>query len=79
VPARTPIEDLEAAIGRPVPSGDYETVAGLLLAVTGRIPQTGAAIRVKGMTFHVEVASERAVHSVRVVVPPEIEDGTTSG
>ena len=69
VPARTPIEDLEHAIGRTVPPGDYETVAGLLMAVTGRIPQTGAAVRVGRMTFHVEAASERAVHGVRVVLP----------
>jgi putative hemolysin len=71
VPARTPIEDLEQAIGRTVPPGDYETVAGLLLAVTGRIPQGGAAIRVGRLTFHVEAASERAVHSVRVVSVPD--------
>ena len=63
-----PIEDLEHAIGRGVPPGDYETVAGLLLAVTGRIPQPGATVRVGRLVFHVETASERAVTSVRVVV-----------
>jgi putative hemolysin len=70
VPARTPIEDLEQAIDRQVPPGDYETVAGLLLAVTGRIPETGATVRVGRLTFHVEAASERAVHQVRVTLPP---------
>lgn len=74
VPARTPIEDLEQAIERQVPAGDYETVAGLLLAVTGRIPQTGATVRVGRLNFHVEAASERAVHLVRVSLPP---DGST--
>lgn len=71
VPARTEIEELEQALGRAVPAGEYETVAGLLLAVTGRIPATGEAVRVGRMTFHVEAASERAVHMVRVVVPAE--------
>ena len=71
VPARTPIEDLEAAIGRTVPQGDYETVAGLLLAVTGKIPETGAVVRIARLTVFVEAASERAVHQVRVVVLPE--------
>ena len=56
-------------IGREIPQGDYETVAGLLLAVTGRIPETGAVVRVGWLTVHVEAASERAVHMVRVVLP----------
>jgi putative hemolysin len=68
VPARTPVEDLEAAIGRKVPPGDYETVAGLLLAVSGRIPVTGEVVRLGRLTLHVEAASERAVHLVRVVL-----------
>lgn len=71
VPARTPIEDLESTIERELPVGDYETVAGLLLAVTGRIPETGAAVRVGKLTFHIEAASERAVHLVRVVISPD--------
>jgi putative hemolysin len=71
VPARTPIEDLEEAIGRTVPPGEYETVAGLLLAHTGRIPQSGTQIRIGRLVFHVEAASERAVHLVRVLVPTD--------
>ncbi len=71
VPARTEIEELEEAIDREVPRGDYETVAGLLLAVTGRIPANGDVVRVGRVTFHVETASDRAVHQVRVLVAPE--------
>lgn len=71
VPARTEIDDLEQAIGRQVPPGDYETVAGLVLAVTGRIPKTGETVRVGRLLFHVEAASERAVHMVRVVIPAD--------
>ncbi|MBX2799124.1 MAG: hemolysin family protein [Myxococcales bacterium] len=69
VPARTEIDELEEAIRRPLPQGDYETVAGLLLAVSGRIPQTNDVIRVGRLTFHVEAASDRAVHLVRLVLP----------
>jgi CBS domain containing-hemolysin-like protein len=70
VPARTEIDELEEAVGRTIPDGDYETVGGLLMAVTGRIPEIGEAIRVGRMTFHVEVASERAIQLVRVVLAP---------
>jgi CBS domain containing-hemolysin-like protein len=73
VPARTEVAELEEALGRALPSGDYETVAGLLLAVTGKIPVTGEAIRVGRLTFHVEAASDRAVHMLRVVAPPVAE------
>ncbi len=71
VPARTEIEDLETAVGQSVPPGDYETVAGLLLAATGRIPATGETVRVGRLVFYVEAASERAVHMVRVSLEPE--------
>ena len=73
VPARTEIEELEEAIGRPLPHGDYETVAGLLLQVTGRIPDPAEVIRVGRITFHVEMASDRAVHQLRVVLPRELQ------
>lgn len=68
VPARTSIPALEEAIGRPVPDGDYETVAGLILATTGRIPTTGEVLRLDGLTLHVEAATDRAVRVVRVVI-----------
>ena len=71
VPARTEVDELEVTVDRPIPRGDYETVAGLLLKVTGRIPETGETIRVGRLTFHVEAASDRAIHQLRVVAPPD--------
>lgn len=68
VPARAEIEELEDAIGRKLPDGDYETVAGLILAATGRIPEAGEVIRVGRFTFHIEVASERAIRTVRLTL-----------
>lgn len=70
VPARTDVEDLQGVVGRPLPTGNYETVAGLLLTIAGNIPEPGEVIRVGRMTFHVEGASERAVHVVRLVLDP---------
>ncbi len=67
VPARTELEELEEALGQPLPPGDYETVAGLLLAALGRIPSPGEKIRVGRLVFHIEAASERAIEVVRVV------------
>jgi len=66
VPARIEIEELAEAIGQAVPEGDYETVAGLILARLGRIPEAGEVVRVGPLTFHVEVATERAIQQVRL-------------
>lgn len=71
VPARTPIDELAEVLGRPVPEGDYETVAGLVLKVAGHIPEVGEVFRVGRMAFHVEASSERAIQIVRVVVHAE--------
>lgn len=66
VPARATIDEVSAAIGRRLPEGDYETIAGLLLQLTGTIPKTGDAIRVGRCTVTVEDATERAVTCVRL-------------
>jgi len=68
VPARTPIDELAEVLGRPLPEGDYETVAGLVLKVAGRIPEVGEVFRVGRLAFHVDASSERAIQIVRVVV-----------
>ncbi|MEO0605814.1 MAG: hemolysin family protein, partial [Myxococcota bacterium] len=71
VPARTPIDELVEVLGRPLPEGDYETVAGLVLKVAGRIPEVGEVFRISRTAFHVESSSERAIQIVRVVVQPD--------
>jgi len=70
VPARTELDELIDETGFPFPEGDYETIAGLILAGIGRIPRQGETIKLGPLTFHVEEATERAVVSVRVIVPP---------
>ncbi len=71
VPARTHIDELADALDRPLPEGDYETVAGLVLKIAGRIPEVGEVIRLGRLAFHVEASSERAIQLVRVVVHPD--------
>lgn len=67
-PARAAIAAVEKEIGRPLPPGDYETVAGLVLSITGRIPKTGETVVAGPVRFVVEAASDRAVEVVRIVV-----------
>ena len=69
VPARIELDELIEETGYPFPDGDYETIAGLILAGIGRIPRQGETLKLGPLTFHVEEANERAVLSVRVIVP----------
>lgn len=68
LPARAEIDEVEEAVGRKLPEGDYETVAGLILAACGRVPVAGEVVKVDAFTFHVEAASPRAIQSVRLTL-----------
>ena len=69
--ARAPLEELEAALGRGLaPSEmeeDIDTVAGLVVALAGRVPQRGELIaHPDGFEFEVVEADPRRVRRVRV-------------
>ena len=69
--ARAPLEDLEAAMGRDLAPPDLDeeidTVAGLVTALAGRVPQRGEVIaHPGGFDFEVTDADPRRVKRVRV-------------
>lgn len=68
IPARTEVEVVSRAIGCTLPEGDYETLAGLLLERTGRIPQPGEILEVEGLRVTIEQGNARVVLQVRVQV-----------
>ena len=63
VPGRFPIHDL-VDIGVELPTGDYATIAGLVLHVLGRIPQGGEEVTVDGWTLTVRTVEGRAITQV---------------
>lgn len=65
-PARVPREAVEKELGRALPPGDYETLAGLILSITGRIPKPGETVAAGSVRFVIEAASDRAVEVVRI-------------
>ncbi len=71
VMGRATVEQVATAIGRKLPDGDYETVAGMLLHLTGRIPRPGDQIRVGRCLFSIDAATDRAVVGLRVTITPE--------
>jgi len=70
VPARAEIEEVVEALGYPLPEGEYETIAGCVLATMGRIPSRGETARIGELTIIIEEATERAIVCVRVITPP---------
>ncbi len=70
MPGAAEIDELIEVLDHPLPEGDYETIAGLVLAALGRIPRTGETVKVGALTLHVEEASERAILMLRLVLPP---------
>ena len=80
--ARAPLEELEVALGRELaPSEleeDIDTVAGLVVALAGRVPQRGEVIaHPDGYEFEVVEADPRRVRRVRVRGGPAPETAVT--
>jgi putative hemolysin len=69
VPGRFPVHDL-AEFGITVPSGDYTTVAGLVLDAAGRLPDPGDEFTVGRWTVTVMSVTGRSITDVRFSVLP---------
>jgi putative hemolysin len=59
-------EHLHAACGLMLPDGDFETIAGFVLARLGRVPAVGESVRVDGHLIVVSKASDRAVTELNI-------------
>jgi len=69
VAGRERIEDLNDALDWNLPTGDFETVAGLVLATVHRLPRVGEEFQVGRHTFTVLEADERRILTVRITPP----------
>jgi CBS domain containing-hemolysin-like protein len=70
VAARTNIDELNEALDWALPKGDFETVAGLVLATLHRIPRTGEEFQIPGYTITVLEADARRVSAVKIAPLP---------
>jgi CBS domain containing-hemolysin-like protein len=64
VPGAWRRDETERDTGIALPQGEYETVAGLVLALLGRVPEVGSVVSVEGAQLRVESMDGLAVHSV---------------
>ena len=64
-------DEVNDATGFPVPPGDYETLAGMVLARLGRIPDVGDGLVVDGWQLTVVRRDRNRVAELRLHRPPE--------
>jgi putative hemolysin len=70
IDARMEIDAINEILGLPLPSGDYATLAGFILAELERIPQRGELLMHDGLMLEIEEATNRTVERVHVVPRP---------
>ncbi len=67
VDGRVTVEDLSEAIGTTLPSGEYTTIAGLVLDLAGRIPQRGESIELDGYVAEIVRMDRNRVDRIRLM------------
>ena len=71
MPGDVHVDEVERSLGVDLPRGDYETVAGLIIAAHGSLPEPGATLTVElppdpGDLVHEDEPTARQLH-VRVL------------
>jgi len=66
VVARAHVEDLAEALGKPLPEGSFDTVAGLIVHELGRIPMRGERLNIQGLDIVILEADPRRIIHVLI-------------
>jgi hemolysin (HlyC) family protein len=69
VHGRTHVEDVEDALNCKLPEGDYDTVAGMIVSLCGRIPRRGEHLDLAGLGIDILEAEPRRVLRLRIHPP----------
>lgn len=65
--ANFPLDDLQEITGVSFPEGDFETIAGLVLSKTGRIPRPGEAISFPNFRIEVTRSTPRKIIELKLI------------
>ncbi len=69
VHGRVELDELAAETDIRLPAGDYDTVAGCLLAHAGHVPAEGEEFRIGGLRLTVATAAANRIEAIRIVTP----------
>jgi CBS domain containing-hemolysin-like protein len=72
-PGRTPIDEVNEALGAELPDTDWDTVGGLVFNLLGHVPEPGETVRCQGLEFRAEEVEGRRIASVAIVPVPDEE------
>ena len=72
---RTEVQMLRDEFGVPIPTGDYETIAGYVLDQRGSIPKAGESVASERFVVTISASDARVIRTVRIrIVPPASSD-----
>jgi CBS domain containing-hemolysin-like protein len=66
--ARLEIDYLNETYGWQLPTGEYDTLSGLILSYTEDLPKTGETISIPPFTFVVQATEENRINTVMVII-----------
>jgi CBS domain containing-hemolysin-like protein len=67
VSSKMAVDDVNVLLGAELPSGDWDTIGGLVLAMSGHVPSEGESIEVDGLLLVAEKLQGRRIGSVRIL------------
>jgi Hemolysins and related proteins containing CBS domains len=70
--ARLEIDFLNDTYGWSLPTGDYDTLSGLILSYTEDLPKSGETIHIPPFTFVIQATEENRINTVKVIVEPDM-------
>ena len=76
VDGSTPVDEINDLIGFELPEGDYDTIAGYMLAQLEHIPAPNEhpTLKVGGATFTVERVEDRRISKIMIMVDPVVQE-----
>ncbi|MGB9113239.1 MAG: hemolysin family protein, partial [Acidimicrobiales bacterium] len=75
VSGRMAIDEVNELLGADLPVGDWDTVAGLFLHLSGHVPQEGESVEVDGYTLVAERVQRRRISEVRIARTASAAEG----
>ena len=76
----TSIDEISDLVGVELPEGDYDTIAGLVVEMLGRIPKPGEhpSVQIENLTLTVQEVEERRIAKILIEVLPKPDVGDSS-
>jgi CBS domain containing-hemolysin-like protein len=77
VPGDLPIQELNDRYHLHLPTGDYVTLAGLVLSILGHVPTIGERLQIDGIGIHVTAMDRLRIERLELTFPDEQDERST--